>query len=87
MRVVDANARNKKKNLVNKARPILACERKFKRVVNPKLLEQKYCPEGLHSILSDVPALALQCLDLDPEKRPSMKQVVEILERINGIVH
>ncbi|KAL1806564.1 uncharacterized protein LOC108198895 isoform X1 [Daucus carota subsp. sativus] len=86
MRVVDANTRNKKKNLVNKARPILACERKFKRVVNPKLLEQKYCPEGLNSILSDVPALALQCLDLDPEKRPSMKQVVEILERINGIV-
>lgn len=86
MRVVDYNGRNKKKNLVDKARPVLACERKFKTVVNPKLLEQKYCPKGVQSILSDVPALALKCLDLDPEKRPSMRQVVEILEDINAII-
>ncbi|WOH12868.1 hypothetical protein DCAR_0832377 [Daucus carota subsp. sativus] len=85
MRVVDFNARNKKMNLVDKARPVLACERKFKTVVNPKLLEQKYCPKGVESILSDVPALALQCLDLDPEKRPSMKQVLKILEDVNAV--
>ncbi|KAL8105159.1 hypothetical protein AgCh_029090 [Apium graveolens] len=77
MRVVDINGRNKKKNLVDKARPILACERKFKMVVNPKLLDQKYCPKGVQSILSDAPALALKCLDLDPLKRPSMRLVVE----------
>lgn len=85
MRVVDVNGRSKK-NLVDKARPILACERKFKTVVNPKLLEQKYCPKGVQSILSDVPALALKCLDLDPDKRPSMRQVVEILEEVNSII-
>ncbi|KAK1380096.1 receptor-like cytoplasmic kinase 176 [Heracleum sosnowskyi] len=83
MRVVDVNRRNKK-NLVDKARPILACERKFKTVVNPKLLEQRYCPKGVDSILSDVPALALRCLDLDPKKRPSMRKVVEILEEIHA---
>lgn len=86
MRVVDVNGRNKKKNLVEQARPVLACERKFKTVVNPKLLEQKYCPKGVHSILSDIPALALKCLDLDPEKRPSMRQVVEMLEDVNAII-
>ncbi|KAK1380103.1 putative serine/threonine-protein kinase NAK [Heracleum sosnowskyi] len=86
LRVVDLNGRNKKKNLVDKARPILACEEKFKTVVNPKLLEQKYCPKGVQSILSDVPALTLKCLDLDPDKRPSMRQVVEILEEVNSII-
>lgn len=86
MRVVDVNGRSKKKNLVDNARPILACERKFKTVVNPKLLEKKYCPKGVQSILSDAPALALKCLDLDPDKRPSMRQVVEILEEVNSIV-
>lgn len=86
MRVVSINGRNKKNNLVDKARPVLTCERKFKTVVNPRLLEQKYCPRGVQSILSDVPALALKCLDLDPDKRPSMRQVVEILEDVNAII-
>lgn len=84
--MVDVNGRSKKKNLVDKARPILVCERKFKTVVNPKMLEQKYCPKGIQSILSDVPALALKCLDLDPDKRPSMRQVVQILEDVNAII-
>ncbi|KAL1806567.1 hypothetical protein ACET3Z_029635 [Daucus carota] len=86
IRVVNVNERNKKMNLVDKARPYLACEGKFKTVVNPKLLEQKYCPKGVQSILSDVPALALKCLDIEPEKRPSMRQVVEILEELNTII-
>ncbi|KAK1380102.1 Protein kinase domain-containing protein [Heracleum sosnowskyi] len=78
IRVIDVNARDEKNNLVDKARPVLACERKVKRVVNPKLLEKENCPKVVTSILSDVPALALKCLDLDPKKRPSMRQVVEI---------
>lgn len=84
--MIDVNARNEKKNLVDKARPVLAYERKVKRVVNPKLLEQENCPKVVRSILSDVPTLALKCLDLDPKKRPSMRQVVETLERVNAIV-
>lgn len=84
--MVDVNGRNKKKNLVEQARPVLACVRKVKRVVNPKLLEQENCPKVINSILSDVPALALKCLDLDPKKRPSMRQVVETLESVNAIV-
>lgn len=87
MRVIDINARNEKNNLVDKARPVLACKRKVKRVVNPKLLEQENCPKAVNSILSYVPALALECLDLDPKKRPSMRQVVETLERVNAIIH
>ncbi|KAL1806566.1 hypothetical protein ACET3Z_029634 [Daucus carota] len=85
-RVIDVNSKNKKRNLVNKARPILASERKVKGVVNPKLLERETCPKVVNSILSDVPALALKCLDLDPKKRPSMRQVLEILERVNAII-
>ncbi|KAL8105154.1 hypothetical protein AgCh_029085 [Apium graveolens] len=50
VRVISINGRNKN-NLVDKARPVLACE--------------------------NIPALALKCLDLDPDKRPSMRQVVE----------
>nr|XP_017220737.1 PREDICTED: receptor like protein kinase S.2-like isoform X1 [Daucus carota subsp. sativus] len=85
-RVIDVNSKSKKRNLVNKARPVLACERKVKGVVNPKLLERETCPKVVNSILSDVPALALKCLDLDPKKRPSMRQVLEILERVNAII-
>ncbi|XP_074342720.1 uncharacterized protein LOC141680372 [Apium graveolens] len=85
VRVISINGRNKN-NLVDKARPVLACESKFRTVVNPRLLEQKYCPKGVQSILSDIPALALKCLDLDPDKRPSMRQVVEVLEDVNAIL-
>ena len=84
--MVDADRRNKNNNLVDKVRPILACERKFKTVVNLKLLEKENCPKVVHSILSDVPALALKCLDLDPKKRPSMRQVVETLEELSSII-
>nr|XP_017243934.1 PREDICTED: serine/threonine-protein kinase-like protein ACR4 isoform X1 [Daucus carota subsp. sativus] len=86
IRVVDTDRRNKNKNLVDKARLVLACERKFKTVVNLKLLEKENCPKVVHSILSDVPALALKCLDLDPKKRPSMRQVVETLEELSSII-
>ncbi|PKU81805.1 probable serine/threonine-protein kinase PIX13 [Dendrobium catenatum] len=64
-------------NLVDWARPFLSDKKQLARLMDPKL-EGKYPSKGALRAAQ----LTLRCLSQEPKKRPSMKEVVEILEGI-----
>ncbi|KAL0907945.1 hypothetical protein M5K25_022402 [Dendrobium thyrsiflorum] len=67
----------KQQNLVDWARPILSDKKQLARLMDPKL-EGKYPSKEAHQAAR----LTLRCLSHQPKKRPSMKEVVEILQGI-----
>ncbi|KAK2969619.1 hypothetical protein RJ640_029781, partial [Escallonia rubra] len=62
------------------ARIYLSNEKKLVTIMDDGL-EHKYPSRGA----LEVAELTLKCLEVDPEKRPSMKEVLETLERISAI--
>ncbi|CAD5191054.1 unnamed protein product [Musa acuminata subsp. malaccensis] len=79
-RALDANRPSGQHNLVDWARPMLADRRKLARLMDPRL-EGQYSSKGALQAAQ----LTLSCLAGDPKSRPSMKVVVETLERIEAI--
>uniref|UniRef100_A0A2P2JDG9 Uncharacterized protein MANES_12G008100 n=1 Tax=Rhizophora mucronata TaxID=61149 RepID=A0A2P2JDG9_RHIMU len=66
------------KMLVDWIKPYLSSRHKLKRVMDSRL-EGKYSPKQA----SEIAQLTIRCLRAEPQLRPSMKEVVEVLENMN----
>lgn len=77
LRAFDTKRPNGKQKLTDWVKPILSQRRKLKPIMDARI-------DGQYSskVLSQVSQLALRCLEDDPRKRPSMTEVVELLEQI-----
>jgi serine/threonine protein kinase len=80
LRALDPNRPSEKVNLVNWAKPLLADRRKLSQVMDSRLEGQYHSKGALQAA-----QLTLKCLNGDPKSRPSMKEVVEALEKIQSM--
>ncbi|KAL6603422.1 hypothetical protein ACP70R_043783 [Stipagrostis hirtigluma subsp. patula] len=80
LRALDPSRTSDKINLVNWAKPLLADRRKLSQVMDRSLEGQYHSKGALHAA-----QLTLKCLSGEPKSRPSMKEVVEALERIESM--
>ncbi|XP_074555731.1 putative serine/threonine-protein kinase PIX13 [Curcuma longa] len=78
-RAYDLSRPSGQQYLVDWARPMLGDQKKLARLMDPRL-EGKYSSKGALRTAK----LILNCLTGNPKARPSMKQVVEALERIEA---
>ncbi|MCO5567753.1 hypothetical protein L7F22_021447 [Adiantum nelumboides] len=74
-RAVDKNKPYGEQNLVEWAKPFLSDKRKVFRIVDPRL-EGQYSMKGAYRAAT----LALSCLNQEAKLRPTMKEVVQLLE-------
>lgn len=79
-RALDTSRPSGQHNLVDWAKPYLSDRRKVSRLMDPRF-EGHYSSKGALMAAQ----LTLNCIAVDPKKRPSMKIVVEILEQIEAI--
>ncbi|XP_075474172.1 putative serine/threonine-protein kinase PIX13 [Primulina tabacum] len=79
LRTLDGNRPNGKEKLVEWIKPHLTDRRKLKNVMDSRL-EGKYPSRCALQIAE----LSLYCLENEPKNRPSMQEIVETLERIDG---
>ncbi|XP_057500056.1 probable serine/threonine-protein kinase PIX13 isoform X2 [Actinidia eriantha] len=79
LRALDTNRPSGKHNLADWVKPYLSERRKLKNIMDSRL-EGKYPSKAALQIAQ----LALKCLGPEPKTRPSMKEVVETLERIDA---
>lgn len=77
LRVLDFNRPVGQTNLINWAMPSLQNKKKFKKLIDPRLMG-KYPSKPAY----DIAELILQCLESDPKYRPSMDDVLQKLEQI-----
>jgi serine/threonine protein kinase len=77
-RAVDKNRPNGEHNMVEWARPYLTSKRRIFRILDARL-------GGQYSLAraQKAASLALQCLSVDPRHRPTMEQVVTVLEQLH----
>ncbi|KAL4616494.1 hypothetical protein ACB092_07G203000, partial [Castanea dentata] len=80
LRAVDTKRPSGKQNLVDWVRPYLSERSKLKQIMDSRL-EGKYPSEAAVFHISQ---LALKCLATEPKHRPSMKEVLEKLERFEA---
>ncbi|KAF7841585.1 putative serine/threonine-protein kinase PIX13 [Senna tora] len=79
LRALDPNRPSGQHNLVDWVKPYLQDRRKLKSIMDSRL-EGKYPSKAAFRIAQ----LALKCIASEPKQRPSMKEVLEILERIQA---
>lgn len=79
LRALDTNRPNGQHNLVDWIKPHLSDRRKLKNIMDMRL-EGKYPSKSAVQIAH----LALTCLGPEPKTRPSMKEVVDTLERVES---
>lgn len=79
LRALDTNRPSGRHNLVDWIKPYLSDKRKLKNIMDSRL-EGKYPSKAALGIAH----LALRCIESEHKHRPSMKEVVEILERIEA---
>uniref|UniRef100_A0A7N0TD71 non-specific serine/threonine protein kinase n=1 Tax=Kalanchoe fedtschenkoi TaxID=63787 RepID=A0A7N0TD71_KALFE len=77
-RAVDKNRPSREVSLVEWAKPYLANKRKVFRVIDSRL-EGQYTLDAAHKVAM----LALRCLSTENKYRPSMDQVVKLLEELH----
>ncbi|XP_038886469.1 probable serine/threonine-protein kinase PIX13 [Benincasa hispida] len=80
LRAVDPNRPSGSHNLVGWAEPSLSSKKKIKKLVDPRLGDD-YSPKGAWATAE----LILKCLESDPRKRPSMEEVLVMLEKISSL--
>ncbi|KAK6116176.1 hypothetical protein DH2020_008445 [Rehmannia glutinosa] len=80
LRVLDLNRPSGQANLVDWAKPSLPDKRKLRKLIDPRLQGQ-YPSKAAYGTAQ----LILNCLEPDPKCRPSMEEVLDTLEQINGI--
>ncbi|CAI8608928.1 unnamed protein product [Vicia faba] len=80
MRAMDTKRPSGQQNLVEWVKPFLSNKKKLKGIMDARI-------EGQYSQKAAIQAaaLSLKCLESDPKQRPSMKDVLESLEAIEGI--
>ncbi|KAL8552958.1 hypothetical protein ACS0TY_001577 [Phlomoides rotata] len=79
MRALDDNRPSKQQNLVEWMKPNLCDRRKLKGVMDIRLEGRYHSRSALQ-----IAQLALHCLENEPKNRPSMQQIVDTLDTING---
>ncbi|KAJ9189430.1 hypothetical protein P3X46_000726 [Hevea brasiliensis] len=79
LRALDTNRPSGRHNLVDWIKPYLYDKRKLKSIMDSRL-EGKYPSKAAFRIAQ----LAVNCIESEPKHRPSMKEVVETLERIEA---
>ncbi|XP_022852057.1 probable serine/threonine-protein kinase PIX13 [Olea europaea var. sylvestris] len=80
LRALDTKRPSGRQNLVDYAKPFLCQKRKLISIMDVRM-EGKYSSKAaLHAA-----QLTLRCLESEPKKRPSMKEVAETLEQIATI--
>jgi serine/threonine protein kinase len=80
LRALDTDRPAAQQNLVDWAKPFLADRRKLARLVDPRL-EGQYSSRGAQRAAQ----LALRCLAADHKNRPSMREVVAVLEEVESM--
>nr|KYP41826.1 hypothetical protein KK1_036791 [Cajanus cajan] len=80
MQAIDTDRPAGQHNLVEWAKPFLVSKRKLKTIMDAKI-EYQYSPKAAWQAAQ----LTLKCLEPHPNKRPSMKDVLEELEVIEAI--
>lgn len=80
LRALDTKRPDGQQNLVDWLKPTLSHKRKFKTFMDARI-EGQYSSKAA----TQTAELTLKCLEHDPKNRPSMKQVVEALERIESL--
>ncbi|XWS14370.1 hypothetical protein CRYUN_Cryun35bG0003400 [Craigia yunnanensis] len=80
LRALDTNRPSNDHNLVEWTKYSLTEKRKLKKIMDPRLEEQYPLKAALQAGY-----LILKCLESDPKNRPSMKEVLETLQKISAI--
>lgn len=80
LRALDTKRPNGQQSLVDWTRPSLSSKRKLKNIMDARV-EGQYSPKAAF----EAAQLTLKCLGSDPKSRPSMKEVVEVLEKIEAM--
>lgn len=77
---MDRSRPTQEHNLVEFARPLLIHNKKLKKIIDPRM-------DGQYSVRSirKVASLAYHCLSSNPKGRPTMTEVVDILEVVRNI--
>lgn len=80
LRALDTKRPGREQNLINWGKPFLSQKRKLKTIMDARI-------EGQYSTKAALKAaeLTLKCLETDMKRRPSMKEVVEVLEQIDSM--
>ncbi|OIT06519.1 PREDICTED: probable serine/threonine-protein kinase NAK [Nicotiana attenuata] len=80
LRALDTKRPSGQHNLVDWAKPMLSNKRKLRSIMDARM-------EGQYSSKAALVAaqLSLKCLEGEPKNRPSMKEVVEVLEQVESI--
>ncbi|KAK6154037.1 hypothetical protein DH2020_013676 [Rehmannia glutinosa] len=77
LRALDTRRPNGQQNLVDWVKPLLSQRRKLKSIMDARI-EGQYSTKAA----SQAAQLTLKCLEPEPRKRPSMKEVVDMLEQV-----
>jgi len=80
LRALDTDRPAAQHSLVDWAKPFLADRRKLPRLLDPRL-EGQYSSRGAQRAAQ----LALRCLAADHKNRPSMREVVAVLEEVEAM--
>ncbi|XP_015067032.1 probable serine/threonine-protein kinase PIX13 [Solanum pennellii] len=80
LRALDTKRPGGQHNLVDWMKPMLSNKRKLKSIMDARM-EGQYSSKA--AILTA--QLTIKCLEGEPKKRPSMKEVVEVLEQVESI--
>uniref|UniRef100_A0A6N2LNY6 Protein kinase domain-containing protein n=1 Tax=Salix viminalis TaxID=40686 RepID=A0A6N2LNY6_SALVM len=80
-RAHNRNRPSAQQNLVEWLKPLLSQKKKLKNTVMDPRMEGQYSSKAM----AQAAQLTLNCLNADPKSRPSMKEVVEVLEHIEAM--
>ncbi|CAK9313250.1 unnamed protein product [Citrullus colocynthis] len=80
LRAVDRNRPPESQNLVRWAQPSLSSKKKIKKLIDPRLGDD-YQPKGAWATVK----LILKCLQSEPGKRPSMEEVLVVLQKVGSL--
>lgn len=80
LRALDTKRPTGQQNLVEWLKPMLSQKKKLKTIMDARI-------EGQYSSNAALQAaqLTLKCLEPDPKRRPSMREVLEVLEQIEAV--
>lgn len=80
-RAFDTKRPTGQQNLIEWLKPLLSQKKKLKTSVMDARIEGQYSSKAMFQAAQ----LTLKCLEVDPKNRPSMKEVVEVLEQIEAM--
>ncbi|KAI5582056.1 hypothetical protein POPTR_007G062700v4 [Populus trichocarpa] len=80
-RALDTKRPTGQQNLIEWLKPLLSQKKKLKTTIMDARIEGQYSSKAMVQAAQ----LTLKCLEADPKNRPSMKEVLEVLEQIEAM--